>query len=115
MHSGLALFVDTLTKLFHSHSWASSACTTCGYFAHILDSEGYKVELVLPSESILYHCTDVGCGYQEISDGQRHTTHIGYIYGVGQDWQKKHCGKSLSDLAIQVQEAFQAPELRSPT
>jgi hypothetical protein len=115
MHSGLALFVDTPTELFHSHSWASSARTTSGRFAHILDSDGYEVELVLPSEFICYHCTDIQCGCRGSSPGEHHTPHIGRVYGVGQDWRSKYCGDNAGDIAIQVQEAFQAPELRVPT
>jgi hypothetical protein len=115
MHSGLALFVDTPTELFHSHSWASSARTTSGRFAHILDSEGYEVELVLPSDFICYYCTDIGCGCQNITDSWRYIAHIGRVYEVGKDWRRKHCGENAGEIAIQVQEAFQAPELRVPT
>ncbi|KAI1753016.1 hypothetical protein F4782DRAFT_95579 [Xylaria castorea] len=106
MHIGLAHFVDNPCELFHSHSWASSIRTTSGRFAHVLDENGQRVDVIFPSDVVLYVCPDSTCGCQDADANNPNMAHIGRVYGVGQDHRTAHCTEQKGETALQIQELF---------
>jgi hypothetical protein len=111
MHSGLAHFVDEPEELYHSHSWASSVRSTSGEFAHIIGweetEEGSMIDsmmdVVFPSDIVLYCCTITDCPCQAANAEQPHLSHIGRVYGVGRDYRNDFCTEKKGQIALQIQ------------
>jgi len=114
MHTGLAHFVDEPEELYHSHSWASSTRSTSGEFAHIIGWEETEdggiidsiIDVVFPSDIVLYCCTITDCPCQAANVEQPHLSHIGRVYGVGRDYRNDFCTKEKGQIALQIQEVF---------
>ena len=116
MHKGLAHFVDMPIELFHSNSWATSARTTSGEFAHIIDAEGYEVDMVLPLEFALYCCTLENCGCQvATADEPLMARYWAHSYSVGRDHRDAHCTDDKGGIALQIQEACMTAARRLDT
>lgn len=119
MHTGLALFVDEPTELYHSHSWASSVRTTSGEYAHVYGSDAdtsgpVELDVIFPSDFVLYCCLEEACICQDASGNDPQNAHIGRVYGIGKDHQTEFCTEQQGDIALQIQEAFRPASLRDP-
>jgi hypothetical protein len=114
MHMGLAHFVDEPVELYHSHSWASSIRTTSGEFAHIIGWEETEegdvidsiIDVVFPSDIVLYACTITDCPCQEADSKRLNLAHIGRVYGIGKDYRTDFCTEEQGQIALQIQEVF---------
>lgn len=75
MHRGFAHFVDLLSELWQSDSWASSARTTSGQFVYFQDQP------IFPSDFIHHTC------YESTCDCQNGNYHLGRVLAVGNDFR----------------------------
>jgi hypothetical protein len=113
MHSGLAHFVDEPEELYHSHSWASSVRANSPILSvgrrlkkavyRMIDS---MIDVVFPSDIVLYCCTITHCPCQAANAEQPHLSHIGRVYDVGRDYRNDFCTGEKDQIALQIQEVF---------
>ncbi|KAI1097192.1 hypothetical protein F4804DRAFT_352027 [Jackrogersella minutella] len=80
--------------------------------ANFVDEPKCEIDVVFPSEFVMYTCCDEACGCQEVTTDNPSMAHLGRVYGVGKDYRTAYCTRNQGEVALQIQEVFGPVEQR---